>query len=274
MLQNKTMTVEIQGHTDDQGGSTHNQQLSENRARAVFNYLTQQGVKEQRMKIKGYGLSKPVDSNVTEIGRKRNRRVEFVTNTQEKVGEGFIPSDIAYLFSKNVKENPYRLSTIGKDERYWDCNVTNSLDFSESMRKEGQSFSKYTAKNAHDFILEKTKNQKAVFLQALPEYSNQLTFAYVLLEEMYQQGYRQIGFRNMENFASFSNASYPTLNLGQPFQHPIYGSILRKAKDLGFKVFTFNPSNDQINKAKKILKKDNFRLDEVEEYQPSRTKES
>ena len=263
MLQNKGMTVEIQGHTDDQGGATHNLQLSENRAKSVFSYLAKQGVKEQRMTIKGYGLSKPVDTNDTETGRKRNRRVEFVTNSKDTIGEGFIPADIAYLFSKQVKENPYRLSTIGKDERSWDCKITNVVDFTESMKKEGKSFSKYTTKNAQAFILEKSKNQKAVFLQTLPEYSNQLIFAYELLEKMYQQGYRQLGFRNMENAATLSNNAYPTLKLGQPFQHPIYGSILRRAKELGFKIFTFYPTNDQINKAKKILKKDNFQLDEV-----------
>ena len=59
------------------------------------------------------------------------------------------------------------------------------------------------------------------------------------------------------------NTSYPSLKLGQPFQHPIYGSIIRKAKDLGFKIFTYGPSADQISKATKILKKDNFQLDDV-----------
>ena len=263
MHQNNSMTVEIHGHTDDQGGAVHNQKLSENRAKSVFEYLAQQGVKRGRMSIQGFGLSKPKDSNATDEGRQKNRRVEFITNSKDTIGEGFIPSDIAYLFSNQVKNNPYRLSTIGRDDRFWNCANAASVPMSESMKKAAQSISKYTSKNAASFILEKTKTQSVVFLQTQPEYSNQLVFAYELLEKMYDQGFRHLGFQNMENIQSLSNSSYPILKLGQPFQHPIYGSIIRKAKALGFKIFTYGPSADQISKATKILKKDNFKLDAV-----------
>lgn len=263
MLQNKSMTVEIHGHTDSEGGTDHNQKLSENRAKAVFNYLAQQGVNAKRMSIQGFGLSKPVDSNETNEGRKRNRRVEFITNAKDTVGEGFIPSDIAYLFSSKVKNNPYRLSTIGKDEPYWNCNDVYSSSVTPAMKHEAKSITKYTSKNAKSFVLEKTKNQNVVFLQTHPEYSNQLVFVYELLEDMYGQGYRHLGFQNMDNVNALSNSSYPILNLGQPFQHPLYGSIIRKAKELGFKIFTYAPDANQISKATKILKKDNFRLDNV-----------
>ena len=262
MLQNKSMTVEIHGHTDSEGGSDHNQQLSENRAKSVFNYLAQQGVNSKRMSIQGFGLSKPVDSNETDEGRKRNRRVEFITNAKDTVGEGFIPSDIAYMFSSKVKNNPYRLSTIGKDEPYWNCKDAFSTEVTPAMKQEARSISKYNSKNAKSFILEKTKNQKVVFLQTQPEYSNQLVFVYELLEEMHAQGFRHLGFQNIDNLNILSNSSYPILKLGQPFQHPIYGSIIRKAKELDIEIFSYRPTAAQTKKATQILKKDNFKLDE------------
>jgi len=74
---NKTLSIEIEGHTDNIGGSEMNQKLSESRAHAVYDYLVEKGIKEQRMKYSGYGFSKPISSNETPEGRALNRRTEF-----------------------------------------------------------------------------------------------------------------------------------------------------------------------------------------------------
>jgi len=67
----------IDGHTDNVGGKTYNQKLSQARADAVKQYLTDKGVEGSRITAKGYGLSKPIASNKTPEGRQKNRRVEF-----------------------------------------------------------------------------------------------------------------------------------------------------------------------------------------------------
>ena len=69
--------VRIEGHTDSQGGASANQRLSERRASSVRKYLIGQGVEEGRLKSKGYGEDKPIDTNRTRSGRANNRRVEF-----------------------------------------------------------------------------------------------------------------------------------------------------------------------------------------------------
>lgn len=71
------MKIEIGGHTDAQGSDSYNQRLSENRAKSVSDYLISKGVSEKRLQYKGYGKSKPIDTNETEEGRAKNRRVEF-----------------------------------------------------------------------------------------------------------------------------------------------------------------------------------------------------
>lgn len=71
------MKIEISGHTDSQGSDLHNQQLSENRAKEVVDYLMENGIDEKRLKFKGYGKNKPIATNATEEGRQKNRRVEF-----------------------------------------------------------------------------------------------------------------------------------------------------------------------------------------------------
>ncbi|HRX00311.1 MAG TPA: OmpA family protein, partial [Cyclobacteriaceae bacterium] len=56
----------------------HNQQLSTNRAKAVYNYLIENKIPSDRISFKGYGESKPVATNSTEAGKQQNRRVEFL----------------------------------------------------------------------------------------------------------------------------------------------------------------------------------------------------
>ena len=78
MLRNPGLKVEIQGHTDNQGKPDYNMKLSQARAETVKTYLKLFGIKEDRLKAKGFGESKPVASNQTEGGRAKNRRVELV----------------------------------------------------------------------------------------------------------------------------------------------------------------------------------------------------
>ncbi|MFC6875570.1 OmpA family protein [Flavobacterium myungsuense] len=66
----------IEGHTDSDGKDAANQTLSENRAAAVKNYLTENGIAAGRLTSAGFGESKPVSSNKTAKGKADNRRVE------------------------------------------------------------------------------------------------------------------------------------------------------------------------------------------------------
>lgn len=68
----------IEGHTDSTGSPAHNQTLSEKRAQSVSDYLTGAGIAATRLKAAGFGASKPVAGNETELGRAQNRRVELV----------------------------------------------------------------------------------------------------------------------------------------------------------------------------------------------------
>ncbi len=78
LKENPQMTIEIQGHTDNTGNDEQNMNLSEARAKAVYNYLIEQGIDATRMQFKGYGKNKPTASNSTPEGRQKNRRTSFV----------------------------------------------------------------------------------------------------------------------------------------------------------------------------------------------------
>jgi outer membrane protein OmpA-like peptidoglycan-associated protein len=81
----KDTDIELQGHTDNKGSVSYNQNLSEKRAQTVSGYLAAKGINSSRLNIKGFGESAPKYDNTTESGRTQNRRVEFLITANEKM---------------------------------------------------------------------------------------------------------------------------------------------------------------------------------------------
>ncbi|MBX2842053.1 MAG: OmpA family protein [Flammeovirgaceae bacterium] len=77
MQTTKSDNVELAGHTDSEGNYDANMKLSNNRVNAVVNYLINQGVKKDHIKIYARGETMPIANNETEYGKKQNRRVEI-----------------------------------------------------------------------------------------------------------------------------------------------------------------------------------------------------
>lgn len=71
-------SLSINGHTDNLGSSSTNERLSEQRAKACFDYLVAQNIKLNRLNYAGFGESQPISTNDTREGRALNRRVEFL----------------------------------------------------------------------------------------------------------------------------------------------------------------------------------------------------
>ena len=72
------VSVTVAGHTCWLGTEAHNEELSEKRAKAVADFMVQQGVEADRLVVEAYGESRPVATNQTDDGRRRNRRVEVI----------------------------------------------------------------------------------------------------------------------------------------------------------------------------------------------------
>jgi outer membrane protein OmpA-like peptidoglycan-associated protein len=77
-----TLRLAIEGHTDSVGSDELNQELSEERAGAVRDYLASQSIPAASMTSQGFGKMQPVASNDTAEGRQQNRRVELVVSGQ------------------------------------------------------------------------------------------------------------------------------------------------------------------------------------------------
>jgi OOP family OmpA-OmpF porin len=74
-------SIEVAGHTDNQGGRELNMELSRRRADAVAAYLAGQGVARARLSARGYGPDRPRSSNATPTGQAANRRIEFYVSS-------------------------------------------------------------------------------------------------------------------------------------------------------------------------------------------------
>jgi outer membrane protein OmpA-like peptidoglycan-associated protein/tetratricopeptide (TPR) repeat protein len=77
MTENTLMKIEISGHTDKTGSEPLNFKLSQDRAKAVVEYLVKKGINQSRIEFRGYGSLQPISDNATAAGRAKNRRVEF-----------------------------------------------------------------------------------------------------------------------------------------------------------------------------------------------------
>lgn len=74
---NPGVRVSVDGHTDNVGQAKANQELSQNRAKAVVAALAAKGIEASRLEAQGWGDQKPVADNASEEGRAKNRRVEL-----------------------------------------------------------------------------------------------------------------------------------------------------------------------------------------------------
>ena len=72
------LSLEVQGHTDNVGSPIHNKILSNGRAKAVKAALIARGIESSRLVAKGFGQDKPIASNTSDVGRQKNRRVQFI----------------------------------------------------------------------------------------------------------------------------------------------------------------------------------------------------
>jgi outer membrane protein OmpA-like peptidoglycan-associated protein len=78
LIENASITILIQGHTDDLGDDNNNLILSEQRAKAVKDYLILLDINSDRLTAKGYGETSPKLPNDSAINQAKNRRTDFV----------------------------------------------------------------------------------------------------------------------------------------------------------------------------------------------------
>ena len=77
MKGNPNVHLRLEGYTDSTGEASHNDSLSDQRAKTVVDYLQGQGIERSRLTGAGFGSAKPVDTNATDQGKADNRRVEL-----------------------------------------------------------------------------------------------------------------------------------------------------------------------------------------------------
>ena len=99
-------TAVIEGHTDEVGTDADNMRLSQRRAESVVNYLAGRGIARSRMKAVGYGETRPIADNSTQIGKRLNRRINAVIACATDIeGIAPIPARIAMALELEFDRN-------------------------------------------------------------------------------------------------------------------------------------------------------------------------
>jgi OmpA-OmpF porin, OOP family len=99
-------TAVIEGHTDEVGGAAANMKLSQQRAQGVVDYLVNRGIARTRLQAVGYGATRPIADNQTEIGKRLNRRINAVIACATDI-EGIepVPARIAMAMEMEFDTN-------------------------------------------------------------------------------------------------------------------------------------------------------------------------
>jgi outer membrane protein OmpA-like peptidoglycan-associated protein len=87
MIENPKLEIELSGHTDTQGSAEYNQQLSQNRAKAVVDYLVSMGIAAKRFEYKGYGETRPIisDAEITKMATQEEKDAAHANNRRTEI---------------------------------------------------------------------------------------------------------------------------------------------------------------------------------------------
>jgi len=260
LRKNPSLKLQIQGHTDNEGEDYHNQELSENRANSVYQYILNRGVDASRLQFVGYGSGKPVATNSTEDGRQQNRRVEFIASSKTMKQTSLDKVDVAeadnsYKFEKKVDtEDRTKLNNIGK-YKIWECNKGKQRK--AASRAAHDQLLAYKKQDAKSYILERSASEQVVFVNDSPEHIRVRTFFTSMLKDFYDQGYRYLGLEALDYYdREMQERGYPSINSGEETDEPMFGEMIRTALDLGFKVFPYDGKKSEIIKAELIVKRE------------------
>jgi outer membrane protein OmpA-like peptidoglycan-associated protein len=151
LQQNKTLVLEIGGHTDNHGTLEYNIDLSKRRAQSVVKYLVKRGVEASRLRFRGYGETIPITSNKTDFGRQFNRRTEFE-----------VLDTTSHYLNHPIKSKDHRIS-----EDYW-RELPMKAHFEPNVADKIYPFSKERLDELVDFLHYNKKVKIALIARADP----------------------------------------------------------------------------------------------------------
>ncbi|MEO1514365.1 MAG: OmpA family protein [Bacteroidota bacterium] len=250
---NPGLQLNIQGHTDAEGGQSHNLTLSANRAKTVYEYLVEGGINPNRLTSKGYGFSKPIADNETDLGRQKNRRVDFVASGALSNRQAALGPEYVYRFSEDLSPDD-RLSRAfnGYYSKEWNCPPPPA----EVTPSQSRQFQACQATDAQEIVLAQSKNKRAVFFNESAANPQGRAFLHSLLQSYYDEGFKYLCLQALgHQDKDLANRAYPVLNTGIATKEATYGQLIRSALQMGFELVAFEPQKEEMEKALNILKR-------------------
>jgi len=253
---NPTLKIEIQGHTDDVGSAEHNQELSFNRAKTVYDYINNSGINADRLSFEGYGITKQIASNESETGRQKNRRVDFVVEADPELEDSreMMAPEFIYKFSSQIPaEKKARHSFIGRYVNKWNCDGR-SAEKPKTVELNQLKNSRPVSARKH--IVDLAKKEKALFFNEYPDHPQNRAFVSTMLDELFAAGFTYFFMEDVvASDKKLNNRAYPVINTGYYVKDPVFGDLIRQAMQKGFEIVSYEPSKIQMQKATEIVKR-------------------
>ena len=254
LQKNPGISLNIEGHTDNQGAEDYNLSLSERRAGAVRQYLVDAGIPDSRLSAEGYGFAKPVSDNRSDDGRQQNRRVEFVLEgTNSRTGKAVLGPEAVYVGSSELDKNDETgLLYIGYYQPRGRC-ITPFKSPAEVAYN--SRINNYQARDAYELVVKRSQEANVIFLNYDIRQPQSLAFAIQLLQQLQEQGYSYLGLNDIAaNDAELSSRGYPVLTSANEAAFPMYGELLRTALQSNYNILPINPNKAEFAKAKKVAR--------------------
>lgn len=131
-----------------------------------------------------------------------------------------------------------------------------------SQKQSDSINSKYSIVNAADYIIQQSKTNQVIIINEAHNNSFHRLFTKSLLEQLYQNGYKNLGLEGLENGANedtlLNSRKYPIQESGYYTKEPQFGNLIRTALKIGFNVFPYEQISDVNGKEREIEQAQNI----------------
>ena len=198
------------------------------------------------------------ESNFEKIDFKT--KYKFSSEIEDKIAKDTVPWKYQISASDYAAKGDYKNAL-----KHWDLAMgARERNYSEgkidSLRK------KYKAVNAKDYIIEEAKKTSIVIINEAHHNSSHRYFTKTLLQDLYDQGYRNLGLEALDNEnidSSLSERKYPIQKTGYYIKDPQFGDMIRTALEIGYNVFPYEQTSGANGKFREIEQAKNIQKEIV-----------
>lgn len=182
---------------------------------------------------------------------------QFSSEIEDKVAKDTVPWKYQLSASDYAAKGDYKNAL-----KHWDLAMS-GRDVSIDTAYVNSITQIYTKAKATDYIVEQAKKHQVVIINEAHQSSFHRMFTRSLLQELYDNGYRNLGLEALGNGvyldSLLNTRKYPTQKTGYYTKDPQFGNLIREALDIGYTLFAYENTGNQNGKFREIAQAENIK---------------